>query len=65
MIRISAAWCTIRCPLHKMRVFDERHKSFLPLNESEKAATEVLSLPIEPLMKDRDLMSVVKAIKSF
>ena len=52
-------------PMHKMRVFDERHKSFLPLNESEKAAAEVLSLPIEPLMKDRDLMSVVKAIKSF
>ena len=52
-------------PLHKMRVFDERHKSFLPVNESEKAVTEVLSLPIEPLMKDRDIMSVVKAIKSF
>ena len=52
-------------PLHKMRVFDERHKSFLPMNESEKAVTEVLSLPIEPLMKDRDIMSVVKAIKSF
>lgn len=52
-------------PLHKMRVFDERHKSFLPLNESEKAVTEVLSLPIEPLMKDREVMRVAKAIKSF
>jgi len=52
-------------PLHKMRVFDERHKSFLPLDESEKAITEVLSLPIEPLMKDKDLMRVVKAINSF
>ncbi|MFH1127765.1 MAG: DegT/DnrJ/EryC1/StrS family aminotransferase, partial [archaeon] len=52
-------------PLHKMRVFNERHKSFLPLNESEKTVQEVLSLPIEPLMKDKDLMGVVKAIKSF
>lgn len=52
-------------PLHKMRVFNERHKVFLPMNVSEKAVQEVLSLPIEPLMKDKDLMSVVKAIKSF
>ena len=52
-------------PLHKMRVFDERHKSFLPLNESEKAATEVLSLPIEPLMKDKDVMRIAKSVKLF
>lgn len=52
-------------PLHKMRVFDQRHKAVLPMNESEKAVTEVLSLPIEPLMKDKDVMRVVKAIKSF
>ena len=52
-------------PLHKMRVFDERHKSFLPLNESEKAVTEVLSLPIEPLMKDKDVMRVANSVKLF
>jgi dTDP-4-amino-4,6-dideoxygalactose transaminase len=52
-------------PLHKMRVFDERHKSFLPMNESEKAVTEVLSLPIEPLMKDKDVMRVAKSVKLF
>ena len=52
-------------PLYKMKVFDERHKSFLPMNESEKAVQEVLSLPIEPLMKDKDIMRVAKSVKLF
>ena len=35
-------------PLHKMKVFAGRMKKFGDLSHSEKAALEVLSLPIEP-----------------
>jgi dTDP-4-amino-4,6-dideoxygalactose transaminase len=52
-------------PLHKMKVFDGRCKIFNQLGESEKAAKEVLSLPIEPLMKEEDVMTVFKTIKTF
>lgn len=51
--------------LHKMKVFDGRCKIFNQLGESEKAAKEVLSLPIEPPMKEEEIMSVVKAIRKF
>ena len=49
-------------PLHKMKVFENRMKISANLNEAEKAATEVLSLPVEPLLKDEELEMVVKEL---
>lgn len=51
--------------LHKMKVFDGRCRVNGGLKESEKAVTEVLSLPMEPLMKKEMIMKVVETIKSF
>jgi dTDP-4-amino-4,6-dideoxygalactose transaminase len=52
-------------PLHKMKVFDGRCKTFNQLQESEKAVKEVLSLPIEPLMREEEVMIVVHAVRKF
>jgi len=52
-------------PLHKMQVFDGKIKIFNELNQSEQAIMEVLSLPIEPLMEEEDILSVVEAIREF
>ena len=53
-------------PLHKMKVFgDGRSKTFGSLELSEKAAVEVVSLPVEPLMLEEDVQSVIQAIKGF
>ena len=52
-------------PLHKMKVFDKRCKVDGGLKESEKAVTEVLSLPMEPLMTKETIMKVVETIKYF
>ncbi len=52
-------------PLHKMRVFEGRCKVFENLKEAEKASKEVLSLPIEPLMKEEEVYRVVDAIREF
>ncbi len=50
-------------PLHKMEVFGKRAKVANNLTESEKATTEVLSLPMEPLLKEEDLEIIVREIK--
>ncbi len=52
-------------PLHRMKVFDGRCKVFNQLQESELSVKEVLSLPIEPLMEEEEIMTVVKAVKQF
>ncbi len=52
-------------PLHKMKVFEGRCKVFGDLKEAEKASREVLSLPIEPLMKEEEVYRVIEAIKEF
>jgi dTDP-4-amino-4,6-dideoxygalactose transaminase len=52
-------------PLHTMKVFKGRSKVFKKLEESEKAAREVLSIPMEPLMKEKEVVSVIKAIREF
>jgi dTDP-4-amino-4,6-dideoxygalactose transaminase len=53
-------------PLHKMKVFSEgRSKIVGGLGHSEKASSEVLSLPVEPLMKDEDIFRVARAVKGF
>jgi len=51
-------------PLHKMRVFEGRCLVYSALEESERASQEVLSLPIEPLMDEEDILRVTKAISS-
>jgi dTDP-4-amino-4,6-dideoxygalactose transaminase len=50
--------------LHKMRVFDGRCIADGGLSESEKAVAEVLSLPVEPLMKTEDVEYVAGEIRS-
>lgn len=52
-------------PLHKMKVFDNRSKIAGHLPESERAAEEVLSLPIEPLQSDEATSYVADTIKSY
>jgi dTDP-4-amino-4,6-dideoxygalactose transaminase len=53
-------------PLHKMKVFgDGRSKVFGSLQHAERAASEVFSLPVEPLMNDEDIQAVIQAVKSF
>ncbi len=52
-------------PLQKMKVFEGRSKIFEELKESEKASREVLSIPIEPLMKEEEVCKVIEAIKEF
>lgn len=52
-------------PLHKMKLFDGRCKIPFSLKESEKASNEVLSLPIDPLLKDNEINFIIKSIKEF
>lgn len=52
-------------PLHKMKVFGGRCRVNGDLKESEKSVTEVLSLPMEPLMGHETIMTVVETIRSF
>ena len=52
-------------PLHKMKVFEGRMKTFGNLENSEKAAQEVLSLPIEPLQQNDETDYVVDSIRQF
>ncbi len=50
-------------PLHKMKVFETRAIIYKDLTESEEAAKEVLSLPIEPLMKMERVMKVIERVR--
>lgn len=52
-------------PLHKMKVFNGRCKISGSLKGSEKAVTEVLSLPVEPLQQDEITQQIIKSIKEF
>lgn len=52
-------------PLQGMKVFQGRSIQSGLLNESEKAAKEALSLPIEPLMEKDTAQYIVDAIKEF
>lgn len=52
-------------PLQGMKVFEGRCKSSDGLEESEKVAREVLSLPVEPLMENHEIEYVVETIKKF
>ncbi len=50
-------------PLHKMRVFAGRSRAGSSLAESERAAAEVLSLPIEPLLSHEEVQTVIAAME--
>ncbi len=52
-------------PLHGMKVFEGRCKKSASLHECEKAVSEVLSLPIEPLMPKEQVEYVVDSVKEF
>lgn len=52
-------------PLHDMKVFEERCKNPDNLKESENAAKEVLSLPIEPLFQKDEVEYIVKTVREF
>jgi dTDP-4-amino-4,6-dideoxygalactose transaminase len=52
-------------PLHKMKVFDGKSKIFDDLKESEKASSEVLSLPIEPVVRTDNIFLIAKSIREF
>lgn len=51
-------------PLHKMALFRKFHAlAFGPLNEAESASRTVLSLPIDPFLREEELVSVCNEIK--
>lgn len=50
-------------PLNKMKVFDGRAVIPDQLSEAEKASQEVLSLPVEPLLAQKDQMVVCDSLK--
>jgi dTDP-4-amino-4,6-dideoxygalactose transaminase len=52
-------------PLHKMKVFYGKSKIFDNLEESEKASAEVLSLPMEPVVRTDDIFHIAKSIREF
>ncbi len=52
-------------PLHKMKVFDGRSIIAGTLEEAEKAVTEVLSLPIEPLHVKEDTKYIIECIREY
>lgn len=52
-------------PLHKIKLFKGRCKIPFNLNEAEKASKEVLSLPIEPLLKEKEVVYILEKIKKF
>ncbi|MCX5814232.1 MAG: DegT/DnrJ/EryC1/StrS family aminotransferase [Proteobacteria bacterium] len=51
-------------PLHRMKVF-EGMCIYGELSEAERAANEVLSLPVEPLQSQEIIFRIVEAIKKF
>ncbi|MCL6465567.1 MAG: DegT/DnrJ/EryC1/StrS family aminotransferase [candidate division WOR-3 bacterium] len=52
-------------PLHKMKLFATRCRIGGELKEAERAAREVLSLPIEPLLEPEEVDFVIKRIEEY
>lgn len=50
-------------PLHRMRVFQGQSVVHGELAEAEKACEEVLSLPMDPLLEDREIDFVCESLK--
>ncbi|QPM67302.1 DegT/DnrJ/EryC1/StrS family aminotransferase [Atribacter laminatus] len=51
-------------PLSQMKVFEGKCRIPYPLEATEQATQQVLSLPIEPLLTDEELSVVVEAVKT-
>ena len=51
-------------PLHQMKVFKDRYHVPEPLSNAEQACSEVLSLPVEPLLTAAEKEYIVNTIKS-
>ncbi len=52
-----------RTPLHAMEVFENRSKTHGDLAEAQKAASQALSLPIDPMMEEAELERVVETLR--
>ncbi len=52
-------------PLTDMKVFHERCVTQENMAVTKRAPHEVLSLPMEPLMEDEEVLSVVRAVRDF
>ncbi len=52
-------------PLHKMKVFKNRMRTSGDLIHAERAAEEVLSLPIEPLQEDDKTAYIIQKIREY
>jgi len=50
-------------PLHKMKLFKDQTIKVGQLEESEKAATEVLSLPVEPLLAEEKQLYICQSLR--
>ena len=51
-------------PLSQMKVFEGKCRIPYPLEATEQAIQQVLSLPIEPLLTEEELSLVVEAVKT-
>jgi dTDP-4-amino-4,6-dideoxygalactose transaminase len=51
-------------PLHRMKVFANRSRVSGSLAQAERAAQEVLSLPIEPLLRPEEVSHVVESVRA-
>lgn len=52
-------------PVHLQPAYQERLKSNVSLSETERAAAEVLSLPMYPELERTDVQAVIDAVRSF
>jgi len=52
-------------PMHKQPAYKKLGYARVSLPQAEKAASEVVNLPVHPGLKTRDLIKIVKAIKSW
>ncbi len=51
-------------PLHQMKVFQNHSRQAGNLKHAEEACREVLSLPVEPLLKEEELGYIIKHLKN-
>jgi len=51
-------------PIHKMKAYNNNSKNNYDLSKTEKFSKEIFSLPIYPEIKKKDLLYIIKLIKS-
>jgi dTDP-4-amino-4,6-dideoxygalactose transaminase len=52
-------------PIHQQTFYQEEYGYHQSLPETERAAAEVLSLPVHPLVTDEELAHIVKSVNTF